>query len=135
MDGIAILHLQGKALAVQIEEGAPVITAVPFFRSAAANPAAGALGGAAGPRGYVHIVDQPNIDNHYTLAVAIEDRQPGSAFYSIGLYWDASNSRFESRGPKTDHVTWQGDVWIEMPSSVARGRVVFRAIRGRARSR
>jgi len=61
-------------------------------------------------RGYVHVLDQPSIENHYTLAVSIEDRQPGSSFYSIALYWDASGNLFEQGAEKTDHVAWKGRV-------------------------
>ncbi len=61
-------------------------------------------------RGYVHVIDQPNIENHYTLSVAIDDRQPGSSFYSIALYWDTSSNVFERGGEKTDRVTWTGRV-------------------------
>jgi hypothetical protein len=60
-------------------------------------------------RGSVHVIDQPTIENSYTLALAIEDRQPGSSFYSIALYWDTSNNAFE-HADKTDHVTWTGRV-------------------------
>lgn len=60
-------------------------------------------------RGYVHIVDQPRLDNNYTLAVVIEDRQPGSSYYSIAVYWDSSNRSFE-KPAKIDQVTWSGRV-------------------------
>jgi len=61
-------------------------------------------------RGYVHIIDQPRVENQYTLAVGIEDRQPGSAFYSIALHWDTSNNAFERGAGKTDKLAWSGRV-------------------------
>jgi hypothetical protein len=61
-------------------------------------------------RGDVHVIDQPNIENHYTLSIAIDDRQPGSSFYSIALYWDTSSNVFERGAEKTDRVTWTGRV-------------------------
>ena len=69
-------------------------------------------------RGFVHIVDQPRLENHYTLAVSIEDRQPGSSFYSIALYWDASNQAFE-RGPGRTTSSLGAAAWMKKPSSVA----------------
>ena len=42
--------------------------------------------------------------------MAIEDRQPGSSFYSIALYWDASSNAFERGAEKTDKVAWKGRV-------------------------
>ncbi len=61
-------------------------------------------------RGLVHIVAQPRLENQYTLAVAIEDRQPGSAPYSIALYWDASPRFFERGSGKMEKITWSGRV-------------------------
>lgn len=110
VDGTAILHLKGKRLAVQIQEGAPVERQQ--FHFSDPLPEAGqevrveVLEG----RGYVHVIDQPNIENHYTLALAIEDRQAGSAFYSIALHWDPSSSGFEHGERRLDHVKWTGRV-------------------------
>jgi hypothetical protein len=63
-------------------------------------------------RGDVHIVEQPRIDNGYTLAVRIEDRQAGSSSYSLAFYWDASSSRLENphifKGG--GRLTWKGRV-------------------------
>src|ERR1700685_1914186 len=100
VDGTAILHLAGKRLAVQIKDGAPV-ERQKFHFSDALPPSGQAvrvqeLEG----RGYVHVIDQPSIENQYTLAVAIEDPQPGSSFYSIALYWDASGNLFEQGAQK-----------------------------------
>jgi hypothetical protein len=110
VDGTAILHLAGKRLTVQIQDGSPVERQK--FHFADLLPGGGqkvrveVLEG----RGYVHIIDQPSIENKYTLAVSIEDRQPGSSFYSIALYWDASGSAFEPGAERTDQVTWSGRV-------------------------
>jgi hypothetical protein len=110
VDGIAILHMQGKHLAVQIQQGEAV--ADQKFHFSATLPDSGqkvrleVLKG----RGYVHVIDQPNIDNHYTLAVGIEDPQPGSAFYSIALYWDTANNAYDRSASKTDKLTWNGRV-------------------------
>ena len=109
VDGTAILHLAGKRLAVQIQSGAPVERQKFHFSDALPESGQNVRVEVLEGRGYVHIVDQPSLDNHYTLAVAVEDPQPGNSFYSIALYWDTSNNRFES-ADKTDHVSWTGRV-------------------------
>jgi hypothetical protein len=110
VDGIAILHLQGKHLAVQIQQGAPVERQQFHFSDALPDTQQKVRVEVLEGRGYVHVIDQPSIENHYTLAVGIEDRQPGSAFYSIALYWDTSNNGLERGAEKTDKVTWSGRV-------------------------
>ena len=110
MDGTAILHLAGKRLAVQIQDGAPVERQKFHFSDALPQTQQKVRVEVLQGRGYVHVIDQPSIENHYTLAVAIEDRQPGSSFYSIALYWDASGNVFERGAEKTDHVSWTGRV-------------------------
>jgi hypothetical protein len=110
VDGIAILHLQGKQLAVQIQQGDPVERQQFHFSDALPESQQKVRVEVLEGRGYVHVIDQPSIENHYTLAVGIEDRQPGSAFYSIALYWDTSGNGFERGAAKTDKVTWSGRV-------------------------
>ena len=80
VDGLALLYLRGDKLEVQIQQGGPVTGQQYHF----SHPLPAArevvrlrvLEG----RGYVHIVEQPRIDNQFTLVVSIEDRQPGSSF-------------------------------------------------------
>ena len=110
VDGTAILHLAGKRLTVQIQNGAPVERQKFHFSDALPDTHQAARVEVLEGRGYVHVVDQPSVENHYTLAVSIEDRQPGSSFYSIALYWDASSNVFEQGAEKTDHVAWTGRV-------------------------
>ena len=110
VDGIAILHLQGKHLAVQIQQGAPVDRQQFHFSDALPDIQQKVRVEVLEGRGYVHVLDQPSIENHYMLAVGIEDRQPGSAFYSIALYWDTSNNGLERGAEKTDKVSWSGRV-------------------------
>ncbi len=110
MDGIAILHLRGKQLTVQIQEGGPVENQQFHFSDPLPDAREQVRVEVLQGRGYVHVIDQPSVDNQYTLAVAIEDRQPGSAFYSIALYWDTSNNAFEHGSEKTDKLAWSGRV-------------------------
>ncbi len=110
VDGIAILHLQGKHLAVQIQQGDPVERQQFHFSDALPDTQQKVRVEVLEGRGYVHVIDQPSIENHYTLAVGIEDRQPGSAFYSIALHWDTSNNAYDRGASKTDKLTWTGRV-------------------------
>ena len=110
VDGTAILYLRGKHLEVQIQQGAPVEHQQFHFADALADSGLKVRVEVLKGRGYVHVIDQPSIDNHYTLAVGIEDPQTGSAFYSIALYWDTANNAYDRSASKTDKVTWTGRV-------------------------
>ena len=110
VDGIAILHLRGKNLAVQIQQGDPVQRQQFHFSDALPDTGQNVRLEVLEGRGSVRVTDQPNIENHYSLSVAIEDRQPGSAFYSIALYWDTSNNGYDRGAAKTDKVSWTGRV-------------------------
>jgi hypothetical protein len=108
VDETAILHLAGKRLTVQIQGGVPVEHQKYHFSDALPGVQQDVRVQVLQGRGYVHVIDRPSIENHYTLAVSIEDRQPGSSFYSIALYWDASGNLFEQGAEKTDKLTWTG---------------------------
>jgi hypothetical protein len=109
VDGAVILHLAGKRMSVEVSSGAPVQREKFHFSDALPEVRQNARLAVIQGRGYVHIVDQPTVDNQYTLSVAIEDRQPGGSFYSIELYWDTADNPFE-HAEKTDHVSWAGRV-------------------------
>lgn len=112
VDGIAILYLRSNRLEVQIKEGAPVAEQQFHFYHALPESRTNARLRVIEGRGYLHIIDQPRIDNQFTLAVEIEDRQPGSSFYSIALYWDTSDRTFQrDRGEgHPEALTWSGKV-------------------------
>lgn len=131
VDGIDILYLHGKHLDVKVQEGAPVASQKFQFYDELPQVRQNARLEARGGRGYVHIVDQPRLENNYTLAVSIEDRQPGSSFYSIALYWDASNRSFEgSSRARGDQVAWSGRVDEEAVVSCQAKRCVSSVPRG-----
>ncbi len=110
VDGIVVLHLSGKNLSVQIQDGGPVEHQKFHFYDFLPQTMQSARVDVLGGRGYVHVIAQPTIENHYILSIAIEDRQPGKSPYSIAVYWDTSNTRFE-RGPqKTGEIAWKGRV-------------------------
>jgi hypothetical protein len=110
VDGIVVLHLLDNRLDVQVQEGAPVEH--PRFQFHDRLPATrqDARLEIQEGRGYAHIIEQPRLDNHYTLAVSIEDRQPGSSHYSIALYWDTSNNAVEAHAGRSDKMAWSGRV-------------------------
>jgi hypothetical protein len=110
VDGIDILYLQADRLNVQVKEGAPVARQQYHFYDKLPDSRQVARLEVREGRGFVHIIDQPRIENHYTLAVSIEDRQTGSSFYSIALYWDASNQALERGSGRTDKLAWSGRV-------------------------
>lgn len=109
VDGTAILYLHANQLTVQIKDGAPVARQQYRFYALLPDSHQDARLEVREGRGYVHIIDQPRLENHYTLGVSVEDQQPGSSFYSIALYWDSSNQAFE-HGGRTDRVVWTGRV-------------------------
>jgi len=112
VDGLALLYLRGDKLEVHIQDGGPITGQQYHFShplpAAREDIRLRVLEG----RGYVHIVERPSIDNQFTLVVSIEDRQPGSSFYSIALSWDPSHRFFEPKRPgeKIESITWSGRV-------------------------
>jgi hypothetical protein len=110
VDGIAILRIQGKTLTVDVREGAPVERAEFHFSDPLPDSRQDVRVETLEGRGYVHVIEQPKAENRYTLSVEIEDRQAGSGFYSIALYWDPSDNAFQRGSPKVDKAEWSGRV-------------------------
>jgi hypothetical protein len=111
VDGTLVLHINGKRADVQIQEGLPALRQRFNFNDPLPEVRQNARLEVLEGRGNVRIVDQPLLENHYTLTVAIEDLQPGGAFYSIALFWDVSNRSFEGGDAlKIGQVTWSGRV-------------------------
>jgi hypothetical protein len=112
VDGVAILRLHASKLDVQIEDGAPVADQQYRFSHPLPQTQQDARLRVLEGRGFVHILEQPRIDNQYTLTVSIEDRQPGSSNYSIALFWDSSSHLFEParRQERTESMSWSGRV-------------------------
>jgi hypothetical protein len=132
VDGIALITIRGDRLDNRVQEGAPVEAQQFRFSAALPEVRQDARVQVVEGRGYVHIVEQPRLENRYTLSIAIEDRQPGSSSYSIAVYWDASNRFFESRRPqgRTDQVTWSGRVDEETMVSCQAKTCVSKSARG-----
>jgi hypothetical protein len=60
-------------------------------------------------RGSVRVLEQPRLDNQYTLTVRIEDRQPGSSLYSLAFHWEPDRIFTKPRG-RREKLTWRGRV-------------------------
>jgi hypothetical protein len=111
VEGVATLYIKGKRVETQERRGSAVRQHFHFYHrlpDSSLDARLETIGG----RGYVHILEQPRVDNDYTLAVRIEDQQTGSAPYSLAFYWDTSSDRMEnlrdfSRGGR---LTWKGRV-------------------------
>jgi hypothetical protein len=112
VDGIDVLYLRDNVVNVKVQEGAAVENQVFRFYDRLPQTRQDLRLEIRQGRGYVHIIDQPRLDNGYTAAISIEDRQPGTGFYSIALYWDASNRFFEgAHSPgRSDQLVWTGKV-------------------------
>jgi hypothetical protein len=131
VDGIDVLYLHANKLDVQVQEGAPVARQRFQFHDQLPEVRQDARLEVREGRGYVHIIDQPRLENHFTLGVSIEDRQPGRSFYSIALFWDTSNRFFEGgRHSRSDQVAWSGRVDEEAIVSCQGKRCVSSALKG-----
>src|SRR5579864_5497321 len=132
VDGVVILHLRDNRLDVQLQEGSPVERQQFQFHDRLPGTRQDARLEIREGRGYAHIVDQPRLENHYSLAVAIEDRQPGSSFYSIALYWDASGGVFEHSASRSEKMVWSGRVDQEAVISCRARTCVAETVNGAA---
>ena len=132
VDGIGILYLHANRLKVQIKEGAPIEEQQFHFYHALPEVRQDAKLSVIEGRGYVHIIAQPRLDNQYTLGIEIQDRQPGSSFYSIAVNWDASDRFFEKpHGEgRSEKITWNGRVDEEAVVSCQSKSCVSSSARG-----
>lgn len=107
VDGAVVLSIRGNRVQVENRGGRPVER--PRYRFFERLPEArlDARVEVREGRGYVHIIQQPRLENEYTLLASIEDRQEGAALYSVAFYWD--NSRGQA-GAATDRLVWSGSV-------------------------
>lgn len=110
MDGTALLYVHGRRLLVETRDGGPVEQQRNHLSAALPRTSQDVRLHLLEGRGYVHIVEQPRADNDFTLAIAIEDPQQGSSFYSISVDWDSGDAfdRAATRG--RNQVKWSGRV-------------------------
>ena len=109
VDGTALLYVHRKRVIVETKDGGPVEQQRYHIREALPPNRQNVRLHVSEGRGYVHVVEQPRIDNDFTLAIAIEDVQQGSSFYSFAVDWDSSafDRPDDSRQSK---VKWSGRV-------------------------
>lgn len=110
VDTTAFLYIQAKRLQVENKEGAPVANQRYRFNDRLPPSRQDVRLRVIEGRGYVRIVEQPRADNDYTLAIAIEDRQPGGSFYSLALYWDATSIFDRANEGSRGQLKWSGRV-------------------------
>ncbi len=114
VDGILFLYIQGKELKLEHKQGQPVARQKFKFFAALPDSRQHIRLEVRQGRGSVRITEQPGIENSYTAAVSIEDRQDGAGFYSIALYWDADRGSFANEPSRAvgrmDSVSWSGHV-------------------------
>ena len=109
VSGIVILRIHGDRLNVQVE-GSPVTRQQYQFYSSLPDNRQDARLEVREGRGYVHIIDHPRVENSFSLAISIEERQVGSSFYSIAVYWQSADQAFERRSGKAGKLVWNGRV-------------------------
>lgn len=90
-------------------------------------------------RGWVHVMQQPTMDNGYALRVRIEDRQSGEYFYSLAVTWRALYSQNDdfltkSRRP-TKSAAPRDAAWVANGErvNVSCGAIWSGVVNGRAR--
>jgi hypothetical protein len=91
-------------------------------------------------RGWVHAVQQPTIDNGYTLRVRIEDRQSGEYYYSIAIVWrtlynEPDNISMTKLRGSRKHVVVRDAAWVVNGerAKVSCGATWAGVVRGNAR--
>lgn len=113
VDGVVVLHVQGKK--VDVETKGPAVERQAFkFNSTLPDSRQDVRLEIREGRGSVRLTEQPRIDNSYTASIVIEDRQDGAAFYSLALYWNTESGSFADEPDRTvgrvDHASWSGRV-------------------------
>lgn len=114
VDGVSLLRVRGDRMAVEQKEGRPVERQRFHFYAGLPESRQRVRLEVLEGRGFVQILEQPSLENNYTLSVSIEDRQGGSSFYSLAFFWQSNTNIFpfseRSRHERTDSLTWSGRV-------------------------
>ena len=109
VDGITVLSVRENRLQAEAREGLPVDRQRFHFNQRLPGRRQEVRMEVVDGRGRVHILEQPRADNNYTLSVSIEDRQPGSSWYSLAFYWEPEPQVEPPRG-RRESLTWSGRV-------------------------
>lgn len=129
VDGIVVLHIHGRKVELEYKQGAPVRKQRLAFHNALPDTRQSVRVEVREGRGSVTVTSQPRIENDFTADVTIEDRQDGASFYSLALYWEASDMT-EERQTRRDHITWSGRVDGEAVIACAASRCESQAREG-----
>jgi hypothetical protein len=130
VDDNALLYVRGKRLEVETKGGSPVARQRYRIYDPLPDTRQDVRLDVSEGRGYVHIVEQPRPDNRFTLALAIEDRQAGSSFYAIAVYWDPGDIYDRKPGVAADRITWSGRVDDEVIVSCQGNRCTSEPVSG-----
>ncbi len=128
--GAAFLYIQGKRLRTETRDGGRIENQRYRINDALPATRQDVRLRVSEGRGYIHIVEQPSLDNDYTLTVAIEDRQAGSSFYSIALEWPPGDAYDSAPSRNRPRVKWSGRVEEEVVVSCAGNKCTSEAIHG-----
>ncbi|MBM3747739.1 MAG: hypothetical protein FJW34_18280 [Acidobacteria bacterium] len=137
VDGVSVLRAHGNRIDVEERQGLPVQRQrFRFFERLPDSRLTVRLEVVEG-RGQVRILEQPRLENNYTLAVLIDDRQGGSSFYSLAFFWESRRGFFEPSRPspppgldRMENLTWSGRVDDEVVVSCRREECIAEAVRG-----
>jgi hypothetical protein len=137
VDGASLLRVRGNRIDLEERQGLPVQRQrFRFFERLPDSRLSVRLAVVEG-RGEVRILEQPRLENNYTLAVLIDDRQGGSSFYSLAFYWESRGGFFPpsprgttSSSDRMESLTWSGRVDDEAVVSCRREECVVEAARG-----
>ena len=118
VDGISVLYVRGNRLDVRTQQGLPVQRQRFRFYDRLPDSRQDVQLQVMQSRGRVWISEQPRLDNNYTMAVTIEDRQGGSSFYSLAFFWRTDRGGFFEDRPfhppsnfdGRERLTWSGHV-------------------------
>jgi hypothetical protein len=110
VDGVVVLHVHGNSVTEEVREGLPVERRRFHFQAALPERRQDARLEVVQGRGGVSILQQPGMDNQYTLSVLVEDRQPGSSLYSLAFFWEADEPGGRAPRSRRETVAWSGRV-------------------------
>ncbi len=143
VDGTSILHIRGNRVDIEDRQGLPVQRQRHRFFDRLPDSRLTVRLQVVEGRGYVRILEQPRLENNFTLAVAIEDRQGGAGFYSLAFFWEVWRGGY-SLPPRSgtisgfgrgERLTWSGRVDDEAIIECRHEACQSRAVRGQAVSR
>jgi hypothetical protein len=142
VDGVIVLRVRGNRIDIEERQGLPVQRQrFRFFERLPDSRQSARLAVVEG-RGHARILEQPRLENNYTLSVLIEDPQGGSSFYSLAFYWESGGRFFGPAAPgpaysaeRGESLTWSGRVDGETIVSCRREECVAESLRGGSATR